>query len=238
MTRWIVSALVALPACAAAAADTDVVPVPSKECVFVVHGLARGNRSMAKLSMRLSRAGYAVVKVDYPSTKGSFRDMVFALARAVDLHGTSCGKVHFVGYSLGALVVRGYLEEASLPRLGRVVLIAPPNHGSQIADALSRFREFGKLMGPVATQLGTAPEDIPGQLESPRYRLGIIAGDRSINPLGWLFIPGKHDGTVSVASARLDGMSDFLLVHRTHPFIMNAPEVAKATIRFLRSGSF
>lgn len=238
MSGWIAS-LLAVMLASAGAATSPVAPLGSpKECVFVLHGLARGTRSMAKLSTKLSAADYVVCNLDYPSTTGSFPEMISVLARAVDAHRASCSKIHFVAYSLGALVVRGYLGEASLPQLGRVVMIAPPNHGSQITDSLGNTRVFRKLMGPVATQLGTSPGELPQQLPSPYYPLGIIAGDRPINPLGWLLIPGAEDGSVSVASTRLDGMSDFLIVHRSHTFIMNAPEVANQTIRFLRQGSF
>ena len=238
MSRWIVS-LLAVTLTNAGAAESPTAPVnSSRECVFVLHGLARGTRSMSRLSAKLSAAGYVVYNLDYPSTRRSFPEMVSALARAVDTHRAGCSKVHFVAYSLGALVVRGYLAEASLPELGRVVMIAPPNHGSQIADSFGNSRLFGSLMGTVAAQLGTSPDKLPNQLPPPQYSLGIIAGDRSINPLGWLLIPDAHDGSVSVASTRLDGMSDFLLVHRSHTFIMNAPEVANETISFLRHGNF
>ena len=238
MPHWIVS-LLAVMLTGAGAAESPITPLDSaKECVFVLHGLARGARSMARLSAKLSAADYVVYNLDYPSTSGSFPEMVSVLAGAVDAHRASCSKVHFVAYSLGALVVRGYLGEASLPQLGRVVMIAPPNHGSQIADSLGTNPLFRKVMGPIATQLGTSPDKLPSQLRPPYYPVGVIAGDRCINPLGWLLIPGKHDGSVSVASTRLDGMSDFLLVHRSHTFIMNAPEVANQAIRFLRHGSF
>jgi len=238
MPRWVLS-LLAVMLTNTGLAESPIASVnSSRECVFVLHGLARGTRSMSGLSAKLSAAGYVVYNLDYPSTRGSFPEMVSVLARAVDVHRTSCLKVNFVAYSLGALVVRGYLGDASFPQLGRVVMIAPPNHGSQIADSLGNARLFRSLMGTVATQLGTSPAKLPNQLPSPAYPLGIIAGDRPINPLGWLLIPNAHDGSVSVASTRLDGMSDFLLVHRSHTFIMNAPEVAQQTIRFLRQGSF
>ncbi len=218
----------------AATASSD----SSKERVYVLHGLARGIRSMAKLSTSLSAAGYCVHNVDYPSTKGSFPEMVSALSRVIDSHRGSCSKIHFVAYSLGAIVVRGYLAERLLPQLGRVVMIAPPNQGSEIVDSFRHSRVFNRLMGPVAARLGTSAEDLAQQLGMPRYPLGIIAGDRWINPLGWMLIRGQHDGTVAAARARLEGMTDFVIVHRTHTFIMNAREVADQTIKFLRDGRF
>lgn len=117
-------------------------------------------------------------------------------------------------------------------------MIAPPNQGSEIVDRLEHNFLFRKLMGPVASQLGTSEDKLARQLPPANYPVGIIAGDRPINPIGWLLFEGKHDGTVSVASTRLDGMTDFLLVHRSHTFIMNAPEVAEQTIHFLRHAKF
>ncbi len=237
MPRWLVGVLFLMTS--AGTAESMIAPLDSSnECVFVLHGLARGRWSMARLSTKLSAADYVVYNLDYPSTRGSFREMVSVLARVVDAHRGSFSKIHFVGYSLGAIVVRQYLTETSLSELGRVVMIAPPNQGSQIVDTIGNTRLFRMLMGRVATQLGTSPDALPRQLGPPHYALGVIAGDRSINPLGWLLIPGEHDGSVSVASTRLDEMSDFLLVHHSHTFIMNASEVANQTIRFLRHGSF
>ena len=209
--------------------------MPAHACVFVLHGLARGPASMNRLVEHLAAAGLAPVSVAYASRTATFEAMVGTLGEAVN-ERKDCRERHFVGYSLGALVVRAYLQ--SPPEgLGRVVLIAPPNHGSEIIDAIGDTGWFQALMGPVAAQLGTR-NGIAQRLPPPRYPVGVIAGDRSINVLGTALIPGAHDGTVSVQSARLEGMTDFLLVHRTHTFIMRAPEVAEATVRFLRTGRF
>lgn len=208
------------------------------ECVFVLHGLARGARSMVPLAAHLTEAGFAVHNLAYPSRSEAFPQLVSRLEREVAARTASCDALHFVTYSLGGLVVRDYLDRVPPPRLGRVVMIAPPNRGSEIVDAIGRMRTFRRLLGPVAPQLGTSAESLPNRLGPPRYPLGVIAGDRAINPLGWLLLPDPHDGTVSVASTRLDGMDDFLVVHRSHTFIMRAPEVAAQTIAFLRTGRF
>ncbi len=212
------------------------IALPAQACVFVLHGLARGPASMSKIVEALAAAGYAVSNVAYASRTATFDDMVRTLGDAVKAK-SECTELHFVGYSLGALVVRAYLGTPP-KNLGRVVLIAPPNHGSEIIDAIGRTDWFKAVMGPVAAQLGTGKNAIPQRLPPPRYPVGVIAGDQSINVVGTALIPGPHDGTVSVQSARLEGMTDFLLVHRTHTFIMRAPEVAEATVRFLKSGRF
>src|SRR4029077_5710594 len=116
MLRWILSLFAVMLASAGATKTSPARPDSTKECVFVLHGLAHGPASMETLAARLSRAGYVVYNLAYPSTKGSFPEMVAVLARAVDAHRDQHGKVHFVAFSLGALVVREYLGEASLPR--------------------------------------------------------------------------------------------------------------------------
>lgn len=210
----------------------------SKPCVFILHGLARFAGSMDPLAVALAEAGFTVSNVAYPSTRGTLATMVAPLASAVAEHGDSCTQMHFAGYSLGAIIIRAYLANTPPPRLGRVVMIAPPNHGSELADVLGAIWLFRTMAGPVAAELGTSVENLPRRLPTPRYPVGVIAGDRIGNPLGQLLIPGAHDGTVSVASTQLEGMTDFLLVHRTHHFILRAPEVVAQTAAFLQRGRF
>jgi alpha-beta hydrolase superfamily lysophospholipase len=89
------------PGAAAGVAD-------DRECVVVLHGLARSSRSMSRLAGRLSDAGFHVDNLDYPSTREPFDELVAGLTGAVEHDSASCPKIDFVGYSLGALLVRGY----------------------------------------------------------------------------------------------------------------------------------
>jgi hypothetical protein len=232
--RWLALLFLVASAVPAAAGDRP----PAAECVFVLHGLARGAWSMAGLARRLSDAGFVVDNLDYPSTRASFPDLVSRLASRVDARAPTCATMHFVTFSMGGLVVRGYLDARRPERLGRVVMLGPPNHGTQLVDRLGGTWLFRTVFGAVATRLGTQSGSLPNTLGPPDYPLGIIAGDRAVNPVGWLLLPSPHDGTVSVASARLDGMTDVLIVHRSHTFMMRAPEVAAQTIAFLRHGRF
>jgi triacylglycerol lipase len=210
----------------------------NRECVVVLHGLARSSRSMSRLAERLSDAGFLVDNLDYPSTREPFDELVANLSRAVEHDSASCLKIHFVGYSLGALLVRGYLKQNRPTNLGRAVMIGPPNHGSEIVDAIGGTWLFKAIFGPVGSELGTSPESLPAHLGQPNFEFGVIAGNQPINPLGWWLIPGDNDGEVSVESTRLEGMSDFIIVPENHTFMMNAPEVAKETVAFLRTGHF
>jgi len=146
--------------------------------------------------------------------------------------------VHFVTHSLGGILVRLYLEENSLDRLGRIVMLAPPNHGSEIVDNLRGIPGYSLINGPAGSQLGTGEDDIPAQLRPIDYDVGVIAGTKSVYPVLSQILPNPDDGIVSVESTRFDGMKDFLLVHRTHTFMMNAPEVLEQSISFLETGRF
>ena len=210
----------------------------NRECVVVLHGLARSSRSMSRLAGRLLDAGFLVDNLDYPSTREPLDRLVAELARAVERDSASCPKTHFVGYSLGALLVRAFLQQTHPRNLGRVVMIGPPNHGSEIVDFIGGTWLFNAVFGSVGAGLGTSSESLPARLGPPNFEFGVIAGNQPINPLGWWLIPGENDGEVSLESTRLEGMSDFVVVRENHTFMMDAPEVAKETVAFLRTGHF
>ena len=239
MRRLVSLVFVLAMGCSAHVAESPALrSLPQAECAFVLHGYGRRAGSMRRLADRLSEAGFTVYSVDYPSRSEDFALLVGRLAAEVDSEAPRCTSLNFVGYSLGALLVRDYLGRHDVPRLGRVVMIGPPNHGSELVDRLGAGWLMRKLLGPVAPRLGTSKKSIPNQMGRPDFPLGVIAGDRMISPLGWLLLPRPHDGTVSVASARLDGMTDFLLVHRSHTFMIESREIADQTIAFLRHGRF
>ena len=93
-------------------------------------------------------------------------------------------------------------------------------------------------MGPTASELGTGDESFPNRLPPAHYEVGVIAGSDSLNPVGSHMIPGEDDGTVSVESARLEGMSDFLVLPVSHTMILVSGDAAEQTIAFLRTGRF
>jgi endonuclease/exonuclease/phosphatase family metal-dependent hydrolase len=205
---------------------------------ILVHGLGRSATSMALLEHRLEGAGFRVVSVDYPSTRRPLEALVDSLASAVE----SCceeeaDSVHFVTHSMGGILVRAYL--ASRPSYGgRVVMLSPPNQGSEVVDALAPSPLLTALLGPAGSRLGTDSLGLPAELGPVGFSLGVIAGNRSLNPIGSWLIPGPDDGKVAVERARVEGLSDFLVVPATHTFIMNRQDVADATVRFLREGRF
>jgi pimeloyl-ACP methyl ester carboxylesterase len=208
------------------------------EDVVLLHGLGRSERVMRPLARALDDAGYRVHNLDYPSTSATPEQLVEVLHGEISSCCAWSARVSFVTHSLGGVMVRAYLAAHPMPQLGRVVMLAPPNHGSEYVDVAGEWTIFRAVLGPTAAQLGTTPTSLPNRLPRADYDVGVIAGNGSINPLGRAFIPGANDGTVSVASTQLAGMRDFIEMPVSHTFIMRNPEVARQTIVFLRAGHF
>jgi hypothetical protein len=207
--------------------------------VMLLHGLGRGASSMEALADHLREAGFAVNNFDYPSTDHEPEVLVEMVAEEVRrCCESSDAPLHFVTHSLGGILTRAYLAAHVPSNLGRVVMLAPPNKGSEIVDTLGENPVFEAILGPTAPELGTDSESLPRRLGPPGFEVGIIAGTSSINPVGSALLPGPSDGTVTVESARLEGAADFLLVDASHTFIMQDDSVAEQVIHFLRHGRF
>jgi len=208
--------------------------------VILLHGLCRTNRSMDKMERALTAAGYTVKNVDYPSRTAPIQKLADdAIGKAVaGCERDGATKIDFVTHSLGGILVRSYLARHPLPSLGRVVMLAPPNQGSEVVDKLGWTFVFKWLNGPAGNELGTDTYSVPNQLGPVNYPVGVIAGDRSINWINSLLIPGRDDGKVSIERTKLAGMSDHIVIHATHPFIMKNREAIRQTIQFLRTGAF
>ena len=147
-------------------------------------------------------------------------------------------KINFVTHSLGGILVRDFLAKNELPNLGRVVMFAPPNCGGELADFLQKFRSFRFVFGPALAELGTNLKSVPRNLPLPDFELGIIAGNRSPNPILAKIIPGVDDGKVSVAATKLATMTDFVEVSSSHTFIFNSEKNLELVKNFLESGKF
>jgi triacylglycerol lipase len=214
-------------------------PSSEVETVLLLHGLARSSFSMSILERRLKRAGFRVRSKGYGSTRANISQHVAWLDEVLTQEDMSKTKaLHFVTHSLGGIILRKYLQDRTLPNLGRVVMLAPPNQGSEIVDHMREWPLFRYVMGPSGQELGTDPQSVPNSLGKVDFELGVIAGNASNSILGAMFLPSPHDGTVTVEAAKVDGMKDFLVVHHSHFFIMNSPSVANQVAIFLRTGKF
>jgi hypothetical protein len=208
------------------------------ERVVLLHGMVRTSRSMNNLEAFLSDRGYQVLNLDYPSRKHQLPELARIVRNEVVSKTGNAEKIHFVTHSLGGMILRYIQQNDPLPNLGRVVMLSPPNQGSEVVDALGSLRLFQFINGPVGTQLGTDANGAAKQLGKVDFELGVITGDRSINWINSLMIPGKDDGKVSTESAKVEGMADFLIVHVSHPFIMMNKTVMAECLHFIQNGAF
>ena len=210
------------------------------ECVILLHGLARTDSSMLKLELHLLGNGFNVVNFRYPSREKEIQTLSEeTITQAVnECTKTNPARIHFVTHSMGGILVRYYLDVNKLEKLGRVVMLSPPNQGSEVVDKMKDSYLFKWINGPAGRQLGTDEESLPNKIAPPDYEVGIITGDKTINPILSLLIPGEDDGKVSVERAKLAGMKDFLVVHKSHPFIMNDVDVINQVIYFIENGMF
>jgi pimeloyl-ACP methyl ester carboxylesterase len=223
-------ALVCAPLQAAAGSDH----------VILLHGLARTNRSMNAMEESLRNAGYQVHNLGYPSRTapvGELAEQVVGAAVA-EARQNGAARIHFVTHSLGGILVRTYLARHRVAELGRVVMLGPPNRGSEVVNRLGAWRLFGAINGPAGRELGTAADSAPNALGPAEFSLGVIAGNRSINWINSLMIPGRDDGKVSVERTKVAGMTDHIVIPVTHPYLMKRPAVIRQVLHFLANGAF
>lgn len=208
--------------------------------VILLHGMGRTALSMKPIEWRLKKDGYRVINESYESTRRSIPALADGyLDHLIRQHVNDPEvRVHFVTHSLGGIVLRQYLSNHVVPNLSRVVMVAPPNQGSQLAEKLKAWWIYRRLTGFSGQQLGTARESIPCHLGRADFDVGIIAGDHSFNPLFSHWIPGSDDGKVAVEDTRLDGMRDFLILHHSHTWLPWRKDSITAIRNFLTAGCF
>ena len=212
-----------------------------RECVVLLHGVAMSGWVMRPLARELGRAGYRVVNLSYPSRTmpaGQIANQWLPDAlRARDV--ARAPRLHFVVHSLGSLVTRLHLQKHRPANLGRVVMIGPPNHGSAAADHASHSGFMRWLMGVNLAPLGTGPGSIAARLGPADFEVGIIAGTGRLNPLFNGVLAGhRHDGVVTLESARLEGMGDFMVTPYSHTVMLWRRDVIGQVLAYLRDGTF
>jgi len=187
--------------------------------------------------------GYHVVNVGYPSTESSIETLAqehlpSMLKECLEHESTH---IHVVTHSLGGILLREYLSQEKIPQLGKVVMLAPPNHGSPLIDKFGGFKILQWIQGEAGQQLTTHVHGKPYQLNLQPYpfeHLGIIAGRHSLNPLYSALIPGKDDGKVPVENTKHPAMTDYLVLPTSHSFIMRDKEAKQQCLTFIETGNF
>ncbi len=208
------------------------------ETVVLLHGLCRSSRSMDKMAKALLADGYNVININYPARSATVEELTDEVFQTLNPTLDTQHPVHFVTHSMGGILLKNYLQNHEIPNLGKTVMLAPPSRGSEVPDKLGQLKLYQWINGPAGNQLGTGTDSLPLRLKEPEMELGVIAGDRSINPiLSWL-IPGPDDGKVSLARIRSGTETDFIRLHVTHACMMRNQQVIHQTIAFLKNGTF
>lgn len=214
----------------------------TQECVVVLHGLARSSWSMDDMATALQDENYFTVNIDYPSRSTTVESLAMTVIPEAlqKCREQKSKKINFVTHSMGGILLRYYLSQQEIVELGRVVMLSPPNKGSEVVDTLRGYFFFEWQNGPAGQQLGTGADSLLNQLGPATFPLGIITGDEPAFYDLWMadMIPGPNDGKVSVESAKLEGMTDFLVLPESHTFIMDDEEVIRQTIYFLQYEKF
>jgi pimeloyl-ACP methyl ester carboxylesterase len=204
--------------------------------VILVHGLWMAGFQLGVLQHRLqSNQGYRVAAFSYPTVSGSMSEHV---RRLVDFaQAQRAARLHFVGHSLGGLVILRALQLTDDLPPGRAVLLGTPSQGSKAAQGVARWVPFGKaILGAAVHEeiIGFRPREWRGHRD-----VGVIAGSMGFG-LGRLFanLDADHDGTVTVEETMLPGAKDHVVISTTHTGMLLSGEVAAQTGHFLEEGRF
>lgn len=194
--------------------------------VVLLHGLGRSSLSMQKIGIYLSKKGYKIINMNYPSRSDNIENLVeyYLKKELKDKYTDRTKKINFVTHSMGGIMVRYFLANNEMENLGRVVMLAPPNKGSEKVDDLRNSNIMNFIMGPAVKEMATDKSSFVNRLSFPEYEVGIIAGE--------------YDKKVSVEKTKLENMKDFFVVKESHTFIMRSGEVIDAVECFLEFGRF
>ncbi|MEM8672144.1 MAG: alpha/beta fold hydrolase [Planctomycetota bacterium] len=222
------------------------IPSLKKEVVVTLHGMGRTRESMTGMGEYLAKeCGFSLINVSYASTRDRIDSHARALASVVE-HLEDVETVHFVAHSMGNLVLRRYLAmrmatepvESSLPAVGRIVMLAPPNQGSSMAKRLRDNEVFRLVAGIGGAELAERWDEIEPNLKTPEGEFGIIAGGSGNPLLSNPVLTGDDDAVVTINETKLDQAADFCVVPVVHTLIMDDERVREYTQRFLQHGFF
>jgi triacylglycerol lipase len=211
----------------------------TKPYVLLLHGLGESAMKMALIELFLRSSGYRTVNISYPSRLFSTEELAKTFVTPVLEQLEKEEILHVVTHSLGGILLRASLQNREQKNLGRVIMLAPANQGSEIIEIYRRNPLFAAISGPVSQESGTGENCYPCKIEDEiNYELGIIAGSLAIDPLSFLFIKWPQDGRVSAQSTELDGMKDHIVIPSSHELITYNPITLYQIYFFLTHGYF
>jgi len=196
---------------------------------------------MLALRNHFAKQGYQCINILYPSRSKNLTDLTKFVKDTIETDPSYSpnATLHFVTHSMGGLIARYYIATYSPQNIGKVVMLGPPNTGSEFADFLDENKFLGpmfhKIFGPAAKELTTGHKHIDDDIH---YPLGIIAGNASINPLAPWILEKEHDGIVPVERTKIKGMTDHIVMRSTHTFMMFNKDVIKQVENFLKHEKF
>lgn len=207
--------------------------------VILLHGIGRTRFSMLFLEFKLKRLGFYVVNKTYPSRQLPIEQLSEFIDHAIN----QCKKhnatpIHFVTHSLGSILVRHYFQSHPTQNIGRVVMLGPPNHGSEIASLLKDTYWFKKVWGAAGQQLGVEHDSVPNMLKPIDLEVGIIAGNNNGYTILSSLVAKPNDGLVSLDSAKLSEMNDFCELPVSHGVMLFHSLVSKQVVSFINHGRF
>jgi pimeloyl-ACP methyl ester carboxylesterase len=226
-----------LTSCVTTNTNISVSSSGEQEVIYLLHGLGRSKFAMWVLASRLEDAGFFVNNIGYSSINQSPEEILLDVSEQINESMPKNNQtVHFVGHSLGGLMIRAYLNRTQVNNLGRVVLIGTPNKGTPVVD---KYQDtwWINMFGPMTLALSTDKENFPNSIADPYYPVGIIAGI-SEDTNNEDIIPGQDDGLVPLESTKMNGMTDFIIIESSHWMLRYDRDVASQTIEFLRHGRF
>lgn len=206
--------------------------------VVLLHGVLCHSMQMHGLARHLKKNQFIPININYPSRDMDLGSLATWIQAEIRERIPEGARIHFVGFSMGGLLVRVLIHQFRPKNLGRAVLLGSPNKGSEVADFLQKNPLYKWLYGPAGQQLITNQSDFQHVFGPVNYELGIIAGNFHLDPLATWVMPGPSDGKVSVESTKLEGMKEHLVVRSNHLLFPWHPHIQMQTTHFLTHGHF
>ncbi len=211
----------------------------ASSAVILLHGIQGTSKDMSNITDTLHARGYKTFNLNYPSTSYRIEELSdnFLGPQFLDI-ATRNDTIHFVAHSMGAIIIRYFLQRHPDFLAGKIVMIGPPNNGSELTEAFHDLKFYQKRYGPAGAQIGLEMET---ELKLPHTlppNTGIIAGTRTMFFVFSWILPGEDDGKVTHKNMKLDGYSDFITVPYHHDQITYKKKVCNLVHKFIKTGKF